>query len=56
VCTGSPSSLAWPIPHDVNLLGLEVHVQGLCVGQAASLRKTRGTGMLSNAVDLVLGF
>jgi hypothetical protein len=54
--TGSPSSLAWPIPHDMDLLGLEVHVQGMCFGQAASLRKTRGARMLSNAIDLVLGF
>src|SRR5262245_30025653 len=53
---GSPSSLAWPIPHDMSLLGLEVHVQGMCLGQAASLRKTRGTRLLSNAIDLVLGF
>jgi hypothetical protein len=56
VCTGSPSRLAWPIPLDVNLLGLEVHVQGMCVGRNASLRTARGTGMLSNALDLLLGF
>ena len=54
---GSPSSLALPIPHDMNLLGLDVHVQGLCYGLAPPVLKTRAAGIvLSNAVDLVLGF
>ena len=53
----SSSRLEWQIPHDLSLLGLEVHAQGLCRGQAAVGTKTRaGRMVLSNAVDLVLGF
>jgi hypothetical protein len=53
----SPSPFAWPLPRDLSLLGLEVHVQGLCHGQAALGGKTRSSRrILSNALDLTLGF
>jgi hypothetical protein len=55
--SGTPSDLAWHVPRDMSLLGLELHVQGLCRGQAAACRKTRAARtVLSNALDLVLGF
>jgi len=55
--SNSPSNLAWQIPHDMSLLGLEVHVQGFCFEQAAAHRKARAARLvLSNAIDLVLGF
>jgi hypothetical protein len=37
-----------PVPHDVALVGLEAHVQGLCTGAPGS--------QLSNALDVVLGY
>lgn len=52
------SRMAWTIPADVSLLGLEVHVQGLCErSSSASAPKIRGhRAWLSNALDLTLGY
>jgi len=57
--SGTPSLLAWPIPHAMSLCGVEVHAQGLCdaSGLDAGPSKVRGLrARLSNALDLVLGF
>jgi hypothetical protein len=52
------SRMAWPIPADLALCGLQVHVQGLCQRETASGGpKLQGNqGWLSNALDLTLGF
>ncbi len=55
---GGSSQMSWTIPYDPALLGLEVHVQGLCRG---TLGPPRGKlclvrGRLSNALDLVIGY
>ncbi|MCI0636367.1 MAG: hypothetical protein L0206_20995, partial [Actinobacteria bacterium] len=51
------SAFAWDIPDDLALLGLDVHLQGLCMEFAPSSGKLRRAGgRLSNALDLVLGF
>lgn len=53
----APSVFAWPVPDDVALCGLELHVQGLCRTSAPTAWKARASrGVLTNAVDLVLGF
>jgi hypothetical protein len=56
--TATPSSFTCPIPYDLSLCGLELHVQALCIGTSSpSGPKLRAaSGLLSNAVDLVLGF
>ncbi len=57
--SGSPSSLAWNIPFDMSLCGLELHAQGLCQESGASSSGSRLSllrARLSNALDLVVGF
>ncbi len=57
--TTAPSLFTVPVPLDVALCGLEVHVQGFCRAATASApRRKVGWigGALSNAADLVLGF
>jgi len=54
---GGSSVFALDLPLDVSLLGLEVHVQGLCRGDSVLGGKVRtGRSRLSNALELVLGF
>lgn len=55
--TTAATSFSWTIPHDLSLLGMEVHLQGLCKvapSPVGKLRRIRGG--LSNALDLVVGF
>jgi hypothetical protein len=57
--TTLPSAFALPVPFSVSLVGLRLHVQGMCLchGQATSGPKHRGAGVAwTNAVDLVVGF
>ena len=49
---GSESQLTWEVPNDVSLVGLRVHAQGLCIGNAAKNPSLQ----LSNALDLLIGF
>ena len=56
VPTSSRAIFAWDLPYDPSLLGLEVHVQGQCWSTTATGPKLLYLhGMLSNALDLVLG-
>ena len=56
----SVSQVTWDIPNDLSLLGLRLHAQGLCRGNAPLvIHASSGTvprRTLSNALDLVLGF
>ena len=56
---GSSAAFVLPLPYDLSLCGLELHLQGFCpcAAPAPTGRKllTSG-GALSNALDLVLGF
>ena len=56
--SAAPSAFTWSIPNDLALVGMEVHVQGVCEEAfpptPGKLRRIhRG---LSNALDLVLGY
>jgi len=54
---GAASTLAWTLPLDMTLVGVEVHAQGFCLGgTSASGHAGQRRARLSNAVDLVLGF
>jgi len=55
--SGAPATFTMPIPPSTSLCGLELHVQGLCQGDAPAGGKLRwARSLLTNAVDLVLGF
>ncbi|HEX6885615.1 MAG TPA: VCBS repeat-containing protein [Planctomycetota bacterium] len=58
VFSGAASPFAWYLPRDLALLGLEAHVQGFCLAApgTAQGKLRRARGVLSNALDLVLGF
>jgi hypothetical protein len=55
---GVASSFAFPIPPDLGLLGLQLHAQGLCQANlgAAANKHGRARGVLSNALDVTLGY
>lgn len=59
VYAGAPSSFSLPIPVNLALEGLPLHVQGFCLGQsspaAGSKLRTAHAGW-TNALDLVIGF
>jgi hypothetical protein len=57
VYSTSPTLLTCPIPYNLRLYGLQVHVQGFCRGPTSTGQKVRtGRASLTNGVDLVLGF
>jgi hypothetical protein len=55
---GFVNQLTWSIPNEPALIGLDVHVQGLCMSTVPTLgpKVLRAHAELSNALDLILGY
>ena len=52
-----PSMFSWNVPNDMSMMGIELHIQGVCrETRTVSGKAMRSREHLSNALQLTLGF